>query len=166
MQVNEEILDKEVRVIDDDGTTFGVIPFEQALALAISKNMDIVKIASNVIPPVCKIMDYGKSMFEQEKKEKALRKNHKVTALKEVRLSATIEDHDFNFKLKNASKFLQVGDKLKVSIKFRGREMKYIITGKDILIKFAEALSDVGLVEKEPKLEGRSMIMIINPKKL
>lgn len=110
-------------------------------------------------------MDYGKSLFEKAKKEKEARKNQKIIALKEVRLSATIEEHDFDFKVKNACKFLQDGDKLKVSIRFRGREMKYTELGKAVLAKFADAVAEMGVVEKQPRLEGKSMIMIVNPKK-
>ena len=154
-----------MRVIDSDGAMLGVMPIKDAQSLALSKNLDLVKIVPNAAPPVCKIMDYGKSLFEQAKKEKEARKNQKIVALKEVRLSATIEEHDFDFKLKNAKSFLQDGDKVKVSIRFRGREMKYTVSGKEVLEKFADAVADVGVVEKMPKLEGKSMIMILNPKK-
>jgi translation initiation factor IF-3 len=163
-QINDEIRDREVRLIDSDGAMLGVMSSKDAQKIAITKNLDLVKIVPNAVPPVCKIMDYGKSMFEQAKKEKEARKNQKVVSLKEVRLSATIEEHDFEFKVKNACKFLQDGDKVKVSIRFRGREMKYTVTGKEVLEKFAEAINDVGVVEKQPKLEGKSMMMILNPK--
>ncbi|MDP4094424.1 MAG: translation initiation factor IF-3 [Bacillota bacterium] len=163
-QMNDEIRDREVRLIDTDGAMLGVMSSKDAQKLAITKNLDLVKIVPNAAPPVCKIMDYGKSLFEQAKKEKEARKNQKVVSLKEVRLSATIEEHDFEFKIKNACKFLQDGDKVKVSIRFRGREMKYTVTGKEVLEKFAEAVKDVGVVEKQPKLEGKSMMMILNPK--
>ncbi|HEX9062031.1 MAG TPA: translation initiation factor IF-3 [Clostridia bacterium] len=165
MPMNTEIRDREVRLIDTDGSMLGVMSSNEAQKLAVAKNLDLVKIVSNAVPPVCKIMDYGKCMFEQDKKEKEARKNQKIVSIKEVRLSATIEDHDFDFKVKSANKFLQHGDKVKVSIRFRGREMKYTVTGKDVLQKFAEAVTDVGMVEKPPKLEGKSMMMIINPKK-
>ena len=162
--MNDEIRDREIRLIDNDGTMLGVMPAKEAQSLAIAKNLDLVKIVPNAEPPVCKIMDYGKNVFEQAKKEKEARKNQKVVSLKEVRLSATIEEHDFGFKLKNACKFLQDGDKVKVSIRFRGREMKYTVTGKEVLEKFAEAVKDVGVVEKQPKLEGKNMMMILIPK--
>ena len=162
-QMNDEIRDREVRLIDTDGAMLGVMSSKDAIKIAITKNLDLVKIVPNAAPPVCKIMDYGKSIFEQAKKEKEARKNQKLVSLKEVRLSATIEEHDFNFKVKNACKFLKDSDKVKVSIRFRGREMKYIVTGKEVLEKFAEAVNDVGVVEKQPKLEGKSMIMILNP---
>lgn len=163
-QMNDEIRDREVRLIDTDGAMLGVMSSKDAQKIAISKNLDLVKIVPNAAPPVCKIMDYGKSVFEQDKKEKEARKKQKVVSLKEVRLSATIEEHDFDFKVKNACKFLQDGDKVKVSIRFRGREMKYTVAGKEVLEKFAEAVNDVGVVEKQPKLEGKSMMMILNSK--
>ncbi len=165
LPMNEDIRDREVRLIDTDGTMLGVMSSKDALNLAISKNLDLVKIVPNAVPPVCKIMDYGKCMFEQMKKEKEAKKNQKIVSLKEVRVSAQIEEHDFDFKVKNAHKFLQDGDKVKVSIRFRGREMRYTIAGKEVLEKFADALTDVGTIEKEPKLEGRNMMMILNPKK-
>ncbi|WP_010252660.1 translation initiation factor IF-3 [Acetivibrio cellulolyticus] len=165
LQMNDEIRDREVRLIDNDGAMLGIMSSMDAQKIAITKNLDLVKVVPNAAPPVCKIMDYGKSMFEQAKKEKEARKNQKVVSLKEVRLSATIEEHDFDFKVKNACKFLQDGDKVKVSIRFRGREMKYTVTGKEVLEKFAEAVNGVGIVEKQPKLEGKSMMMILNPNK-
>jgi translation initiation factor IF-3 len=165
LPMNDEIRDREVRLIDSDGAMLGVMSSKEAQNLAITKNLDLVKIVPNAVPPVCKIMDYGKSVFEQAKKEKEAKKNQKVVSLKEVRLSATIEEHDFDFKVKNACKFLQDGDKVKVSIKFRGREMKYTITGKEVLEKFTEAIKEVGTVEKQPKLEGKSMMMIVSPNK-
>ena len=164
LMINEDIRDKEVRLIDADGTMLGVLDTKEAQKLALSKNLDLVKIAPQGVPPVCKIMDYGKYMFELAKKEKEARKNQKIINIKEVRFSPSIEDHDFEFKVKNAYKFLQNGDKVKVSIKFRGREMHYTSIGNEILDKFAEAVKDVGVVEKRPKLEGKSMIMILNPK--
>jgi len=163
--MNEDIRDKEIRVIDADGSMLGVLQTVDALKLAFSKNLDLVKIVPNAIPPVCKITDYGKSVFEQAKREKEVKKNQKVVSLKEVRLSATIEEHDFEYKVKNAYKFLQDGDKVKASIRFRGREMRYTVAGQEVLTKFAEAVKDVGIVDRLPKLEGKSMIMILNPKK-
>lgn len=163
--INEDIKEKEIRVIDADGSMLGVLPTAEALNLAYSKNLDLVKIVPNAVPPVCKITDYKKSVYEQAKKDKEAKKNQKVMALKEVRLSPTIEGHDFDFKLKNAYKFLQDGDKVKVSIRFRGREMRYTVNGKEVLEKFAEAVNEVGTVDRQPKLEGKSMIMILVPKK-
>ena len=142
----------------------GIFQIKEALSLAESKNLDLVRISPNAVPPVCKITDYGKSVFEQAKKEKEARKKQKTVSLKEVRLSAVIEEHDFDFKAKNAMKFLQDGDKVKISIRFKGRQMKFTETGKDVLDKFAETLKDVGQVEKAPLLMGRSMFMIMNPK--
>ena len=165
LQMNDDIRDKEVRLIDSDGTMLGVVTSEEAKKLAFAKNLDLVKIVPNAAPPVCKITDYGKSIFEQAKKEKEAKKNVKTVSLKEVRLSAKIEEHDFDFKLKNAVKFLQDGDKVKVSIRFRGREMKYTSSGEGVLAKFSEAVKDFGSVEKMPRLEGKSMMMILNPKK-
>jgi len=162
--INEEIRDKEIRVIDADGSMLGVMPLKDAQKLASSKNLDLVKIAPQAAPPVCRVMDYGKYMFELAKKEKEAKKNQKVISIKEVRISPSIEDHDFIFKVKNAYKFLQDGDKVKVSVKFRGREMNYTSLGEQMLGKFAESIQDVGIVERRPKLEGKNMIMILNPK--
>lgn len=162
--INEEIRDKEVRVIDSDGSMLGIMPIQEAQKLATTKNLDLVKIAPQAAPPVCKIMDYGKYLFEVAKKEKEARKNQKVTNIKEVWIKPTIEEHDFATKAKNAYKFLKDGDKVKVSVRFRGREMNYTSLGEQVLEKFAEAVTEVGTVERKPKLEGRSMIMILNPK--
>jgi translation initiation factor IF-3 len=162
--INEEIRDKEIRVIGSDGSMLGVMAAKDAQKMALSENLDLVKIAPQAAPPVCRIMDYGKYMFELAKKEKEAKKNQKVICIKEVRVSASIEDHDFDFKVKNAIKFLQDGDKVKVSVKFRGREMNYTSLGTEVLNKFAEVTKEVGIVEKRPKLEGKSMIMILNPK--
>jgi len=162
--INEEIRDKEIRLIDAEGNMMGIVPIKDAQKLANSKSLDLVKIAPQAAPPVCRIMDYGKYMFELAKKEKEARKNQKIICMKEVRITPTIEEHDFDFKVKNAYKFLQDGDKVKVSVKFRGREMNYTALGAEALVKFAEAIEDVGVVEKKPKLEGKSMIMILNPK--
>jgi len=162
--INEEIRDKEIRLIDVDGSMLGIMSSKEAQKIANSKNLDLVKIAPQAVPPVCRIMDYGKYMFELAKKEKEARKNQKVINIKEVRISPSIEDHDFDFKVRNAAKFLKDGDKVKVSVRFRGREMNYTSLGEEVLEKFAEALKDVGTVEKKPKLEGRSMTMILNPK--
>lgn len=162
--INEEIRDKEVRLIDADGSMLGIMPVKDAQKLANTKNLDLVKIAPQANPPVCRIMDYGKYIFELAKKEKEARKNQKVVSIKEVRITANIEEHDFNFKVKNAFKFLKDGDKVKVSVKFRGREMNHTSLGVQVLERFAEAIKDVGNVERKPKLEGRSMTMILNPK--
>jgi translation initiation factor IF-3 len=162
--INEEIRDKEVRVIDSDGSMLGVMLLKDAQSLAVTRNLDLVKIAPQAVPPVCRVMDYGKYMFELAKKEKEAKKNQKVVTIKELWIKPNIEDHDFGFKVKNAYKFLKDGDKVKVSIRFRGREMNYTSMGTQVLNKFAEAITEVGIVERKPKLEGRSMIMILNPK--
>lgn len=162
--INEAIKDKEVRLIDEDGTMLGILPIKEAQRLANSKNLDLVKIAPQAAPPVCKIMDYGKHLFELAKKEKEVRKNQKTINVKEVRIKPTTDEHDFNFKVKNAIKFLKDGDKVKISIRFSGRQMNYTASGKEVLEKFALAVEEVGTVERVPKLEGRSMIMILNPK--
>lgn len=165
LPLNDEIRDKEVRLIDADGAMLGIMTSKDAQQLANSKNLDLVKIVPNAVPPVCKIMDYGKCIFEQAKKEKEAKKNQKVISVKEVRVSVKIEEHDFDFKVKNAIKFLQDGDKVKVSMRFKGREMRYTTSGEEVLSKFAEAIKEVGTIEKLPKLEGKTMFMMVNPKK-
>jgi translation initiation factor IF-3 len=162
-EINEKIKDKEVRLIDEDGSMLGIMPTKEAQKLADEKGLDLVKIAPNAVPPVCKIIDYSKSLFERAKREKEARKNQKQIVLKEVRLSPTIEGHDFDFKAKNALKFLRGGNKVKVSIRFRGREMRYTTAGQEVLEKFAEAVKEAGTVEKQPRLEGRNMSMVLNP---
>ena len=162
--INEEIRDKEVRLIDADGSMVGIISAKDAQKMANQKNLDLVKIAPQANPPVCRIMDYGKHMYEQSRKDKEARKNQKIISIKEVWIKPNIEDHDFTFKAKNAYKFLKDGDKVKVSVRFRGREMNYTSLGENVLRKFADAVAEVGTVERKPKLEGRSMIMILNPK--
>ncbi len=163
-QINEEIRDKELRVIDSDGTQLGILSAKDALKIAIERNLDLVKIAPQATPPVCKIMDYGKYRFEQAKREKEARKNQKVVDIKEIRLSLNIDTADFNTKVNHANKFLKSGDKVKVSVRFRGREMAHTSLGTDLLKRFAESCSELGNVEKIPKLEGRSMVMFISPK--
>ncbi|KPU44095.1 translation initiation factor IF-3 [Oxobacter pfennigii] len=165
LPINEDIRDREIRLIDSDGTMLGIMSSKDAQEMAISKNLDLIKIVPGAAPPVCKIMDYGKYLFEQGKKEKEAKKNQKIVSLKEVRISVKIEEHDFNYKVKNAYKFLQDGDKVKVSIRFRGREMQYTTIGTEVLDKFADAIKDVGTVEKQPRLEGKNMMMILNPRK-
>ena len=166
LQINDEIDDKEIRLIDADGSMMGVVPTAEALELASKKNLDLVKISPNAIPPVCKIVDYNKAMYEKAKKEKEAKKSQKLVTLKEVRLSPKIEEHDLEVKIKNASKFLQEGNKVKASIRFRGRQQKYSESGFDVFTKFSESLKEIGTVEKAPLLEGRTMIMVLCPKKL
>ena len=163
-QINEEIRDKEVRVIDTDGTQLGVMPIEEAMRLAEEKNTDLVKIAPQAKPPVCKIMDFGKYRFEQAKREKESKKNQKVIEVKEVRLSLNIDTHDFETKANQALKFLKGGNRVKVSIRFRGREMAHPENGQVIMQRFADACAEFGSVEKQPKLEGRSMLMFVAAK--
>ena len=163
-QINEEIRDKEVRVISADGEQVGVMSAKEALSLAEKSNLDLVKIAPNAVPPVCKIMDYGKFKFEQAKREKEAKKKQKVMDIKEVRLSLNIDTGDFNTKVNHALRFLKDGDKVKVSIRFRGREMAHTEYGTTIMQRFAEACSETGSVEKPAKLEGRQMLMFLVPK--
>ncbi|MBQ9534532.1 MAG: translation initiation factor IF-3 [Clostridia bacterium] len=164
-QINEEILDKEVRLVDSDGTQLGIMSIEQAMETAIDRGLDLVKIAPKAEPPVCRIMDYGKFRFEQAKKEKEARKNQKIVDIKEVRLSAKIDVHDFDVRVRSAQKFLTSGDKVKASIRFRGREMAHTEIGQGVMDRFAEALKEYGTVEKPAKLEGRQMLMFLAPVK-
>ena len=164
LQINDEIRDKEIRVINSDGSQLGVMSAVKALQLAESKNLDLVKIAPQAQPPVCKIMDYGKYRFEQAKREKEARKNQHIVDIKEVRLSLNIDTHDFNTKLNHTQKFIKGGDKVKVTIRFRGRELGHPELGTEIMTRFAEACQEFANVEKPAKLEGRSMIMFLAPK--
>jgi translation initiation factor IF-3 len=162
--INEEIRDREVRVVDSNGEQLGIMPIKQALQLADQKQLDLVKIAPQAKPPVCKIMDYGKYKFQLNKKEKEAKKNQRVINIKEIRLSGSIEDHDLGVKAKNAIKFLKSGDKVKVTIRFRGREMRHTEIGYGVMDRFTALINEVGQVEKKPKLEGRNMVMFISPK--
>ena len=162
--INEEIRDKEVRLVGTDGEQLGIVSISVAQNMAIEKNMDLVKIAPQAVPPVCKIMDYGKFKFEQAKREKEAKKNQKVIEIKEVRLSLNIDTNDFNTKVNRAIKFLEAGDKVKAALRFRGREMAHPELGVNIMQRFTDAVAAVGVVEKQPKLEGRSMVMFVSPK--
>ncbi len=164
IQINEEIRDKEVRVIGSDGAQLGIMSSSKALAMAEQAGVDLVKIAPQAQPPVCKIMDYGKYRFEQSKREKEARKNQKVVDIKEVRLSLNIDTHDFNTKLNQSQKFIKNGDKVKVSIRFRGREMGHPELGLEVMKRFADACQEFAIVEKPAKLEGRNMLMFMAPK--
>ena len=200
-QINEEIRDKEVRLIGDDGEQLGILPIQQAQDIAVEKGMDLVKIAPQAKPPVCKIMDYGKFRFDQLKKEKEAKKNQRVVEIKEIRMSPSIDTNDLNTKMrsamkfladgnrvkvtvrfrgremahtdigelntkvKNACRFLQDGNKVKVSVRFRGREVTHASLGQDLLHRFAELCSECSTVEKQPKLEGRQMLMFLAPAK-
>ena len=160
MEINEAIRDKEVRLIGADGSQLGIVPVRDALRRAEEANLDLVKIAPQAQPPVCKILDYGKFRFEQQKREKEARKNQKIVDIKEIRLSFNIYTNDFNTKVAQAAKFLAKGDKVKVSIRFRGREMAHTNLCLEVHKRFAQALPDA-VVEKQPKLEGRSMQMFL-----
>lgn len=162
--INEDIRDKEVRVIDADGSQLGILSIKDALRISEERNLDLVKIAPQATPPACRIMDYGKYRFEQAKREKEARKNQKVIELKEVRLSLNIDVGDLNTKVAHAIKFLQEGNKLKVSIRFRGREMAHPELGHAVMEKFAQRVEEYGTIEKASKLEGRQMLMFIASK--
>ncbi len=151
-------------MVDSDGSQLGIMPLKQALELAEQRNLDLVKIAPQAKPPVCKIIDYGKFRFEQSKREKEQRKNQRVVEIKEVRLSLNIDTHDFETKKNHATRFIAEGNKVKASIRFRGREMGHPELGQEIMRRFADAMSEVANVEKAPKLEGRSMLMFLVPK--
>lgn len=163
-QINEEIRDKEIRVISDDGEQLGIMSAAEALKIAESKNLDLVKIAPAAKPPVCKIMDYGKFRFEKAKREKEAKKNQKTIEIKEIRLSLNIDTHDFETKINHARKFIAAGNKVKVSIRFRGREMAHPDLGLVIMKRCAEACEDCASIEKPAKLEGRQMLMFLAPK--
>ncbi len=161
--INDQIRDREVRLVGEDGEQLGIVPLMEAQRLAEEKQLDLVKIAPQAKPPVCKLMDYGKYRFEQARKDRELRKNQKVITLKEIRLSATIEQHDIDVKAKNAIKFLQEGDKLKVTIRFRGRQITHSEIGLEVMKRFAEIVKEYGTIERRPLVEGRNMIMMMAP---
>ena len=163
-QLNEEIHEKEIRVIGSDGTQLGIMSAAEANALAEEQGLDLVKISPNAVPPVCKIMDYSKFCFDQKKREKEAKKNQRVVEVKEIRMSPSIDTNDLNTKIKSAMKFLGDGNRVKVSVRFRGREMAHTNLGEKLLIDFAEACADVAAMEKNPKLEGRFMAMFLTPK--
>lgn len=164
LQINEQIRDKEVRLIGAGGEQVGIMPTRKAQEIANESRLDLVKVAPNAKPPVCRIMDYGKYKYEMQKKEKEARKNQKIINIKELRLSPSIEEHDLNVKINKAIKFLQNEDKVKVTVRFRGRELGHTELGREVLDVFAERISEVGIVEKKPKMEGRNMIMFLAPK--
>ena len=164
LQINEQIRDKEVRVVDSDGSQLGIMPVREAMDLAEQRGLDLVKIAPQAKPPVCKIIDYGKFRFEQSKREKEQRKNQRVVEIKEVRLSLNIDTHDFETKKNNALRFIASGDKVKVSIRFRGRELGHPELGQEVMRRFAESVQDAANVERPAKLEGRTMLMFLAPK--
>ena len=165
LMINEQIRDKEVRVISAEGEQLGVMSSKDAMKLAREANLDLVKIAPNAKPPVCKIIDYGKYRYEMARKEKEAKKKQKVIEVKEIRLSPNIDVNDLNTKMNHARKFLESGNRVKVSVRFRGRELAHTATGKVILDGFAEKLSDVAVIDKPAKLEGKSMVMFLSEKR-
>lgn len=164
LKINEEIRAREVRVNSATGESLGIMSLRDALQMAAEQQLDLVEVAPTAKPPVCRIMDFGKYRYEQQKREKEAKKKQKVVTVKEVKLRPNIEQHDFNVKLKNALRFIEDGDKVKVTIMFRGRELSHPDLGRQILIKMAEELKELVVVEREPKLEGKNMIMILSPK--
>ena len=164
LPINEQIRAREVQVIDEQGTKKGVMKLNDALDLAYEKKLDLVLVAPNAEPPVCKIMNYGKYKFEQTKREKEAKKKQKVLEVKEVRITPNIEQHDFEFKVKNARKFIEDGNKVKITVRFRGRELNYVKLGEDNLNKFIDALSDIASPEKKAILEGKNMFIILAKK--
>ena len=163
-QLNEDIRDSEVRLIGSGGEQLGIMSAAQAQKIADEQGLDLVKISPQATPPVCKLMDYGKFRFEQGKREKEAKKNQHVVEIKEIRMSPGIDIGDFNTKLKNAQKFLADGNRVKVSVRFRGREMAHTEIGRDLLVRFAEQCAEVATLDKEPKLEGRSMSIFLSTK--
>ena len=163
-QINEEIKDKEIRLIGDEGEQLGIMSADEALRIAAEREMDLVKISPGSNPPVCKIMDYGTFRFEQAKKEKEAKKNQRIIEIKEIRMSPGIGENDFNTKLKNAQKFLNDGDRVKASVRFRGREMAHTDIGAELLKNFADKCAEIANMDKAPKLEGRNMSMFLSPK--
>ena len=164
LPINRQIRAREVQLIGENGEKLGIMAFDEALTKAEEKNLDLVLVAPNATPVVCKIMNYGKYKFEQAKKEKEAKKKQKVLEIKEIRVTPNIEEHDFGFKTKNARKFLEDGNKVKVTVRFRGRELNNVKAGENVLNKFIESLEDIATVEKKPKLEGRNMFIMLAKK--
>lgn len=162
--INEQIRDKEVRLIGENGEMIGIMSSKEALNMAKEAELDLIKISPNAVPPVCKIADYGKYRYEQARKEKESKKKQKIVEIKEVRLSPNIEANDLNTKISAAKKFLEKGDKVKITLRFRGREMAHMTQSKHILDDFAEALAECAVVEKPAKIEGRSIAMVLAEK--
>ena len=161
--INEQIRFKEVQVIDEEGNKLGKMNTQDAIDLSMDRDLDLVLVSSNPENPVCKLMNYGKYKFEQAKREKESKKKQKTFELKELRVTPNIEEHDFNFKVKNARKFLSDGNKVKITVRFRGRELNYVKLGEQVLNNFSESLSDVATLEKKPLLEGKNMFIILAP---
>lgn len=166
LPINEKIREKEIQLVDDEGKMLGKMSSAEALKLAEEKNLDLVMVSPGANPPVCKIMNYGKYKFEMAKKEKEAKKKQKVAEVKEIRVTPNIDSHDFEFKAKNACKFLQDGDKVKITVRFRGRELANTELGKKVLEQFIEKLEEVSVVEKKPMLEGKNMFIILSRQKI
>lgn len=164
LPINEQIRVKEVQIIDSEGNKIGPISINEALDIAYEKKLDLVLVAPNAVPPICKLMNYGKYKFEQAKKEKEAKKKQKSFEVKEIRITPNIEEHDFGFKAKNARKFIEDGNKVRITVRFRGRELNYVKLGEATLNKFIEELSDVAVPEKKPILEGKNMFIILAKK--
>lgn len=164
LPINGQIRAREVQLIGDEGEKLGVVSLKEALEVAGEKKLDLVLVAPNSKPPVCKIMNYGKYKFEQAKKEKEAKKKQKTAEVKEIRITPNIEEHDFGFKAKNARKFIEDGNKVKITVRFKGREVNNSKLGEDVLNKFIENLSDIANVDKKPKLEGRNMFIMLSKK--
>ncbi|MDA8205714.1 MAG: translation initiation factor IF-3 [Thermaerobacter sp.] len=165
LRINDQIRVREVRVVGDGGEQFGVMPTRDALQLAQDRHVDLVEVSPTARPPVCRLMDYGKYKYEQAKRDRESRKKQKIVSVKELKMRPSIEDHDFDVKVKNARRFLTEGDKVKCTMVFRGREIVHARLAQETLSKLAELVSDVGAVERAPRVEGRAMIMILAPKK-
>ncbi|HBG23070.1 MAG TPA: translation initiation factor IF-3 [Peptococcaceae bacterium] len=164
MRVNEEIRVREARVIDSNGEQLGVLPVREGIRLAMEQNLDLVEVAPQVKPPVCRVMDYGKYKYEQSKKQKDARKKQRVITVKEVKMRPRIDVHDFQVKVRNAKRFLASGDKVKVTLMFRGREIAHASLGQGLCMKFYKELEEIAVMEKVPKVEGRNMIMVLAPR--
>ncbi len=164
IRINEEIRAKEVRVVDREGNQLGIMALKEALKLSEEQRLDLVEIAPQAKPPVCRIMDFGKHRYEQSKKDKEARKKQKIVNVKEIKMRPNIETHDFNVKAKNASRFLKDGDKVKAMVVFRGREIVHPALGQQLLERLAEVLTEQAIIERQPKLEGKNMIMILAPR--
>ncbi|MBP5733638.1 MAG: translation initiation factor IF-3 [Eubacteriaceae bacterium] len=161
--INEQINDKELRVIDENGQMLGIMSAYEARQLAESKDLDLVKVAPDAKPPVCRILDYGKYRYEQNKREKESKKNQASNEIKEMRTSCRVQDHDLEVKVKNVQKFLSEGNRVKISVRFRGREMTYIESGRELLMRIKDMLGDTCVIDKEPKIEGRNYTMFVAP---
>ncbi|NPV29642.1 MAG: translation initiation factor IF-3 [Firmicutes bacterium] len=164
LRVNEEIRAREVRLVNSDGQQLGIMPLKEGLRVAMEQGLDLVEVAPHAKPPVCRIMDYGKYKYEQSKREREARKKQRIINVKELKLRPNIEEHDFRVKVKNAQRFLMDGDKVKITLMFRGREISHAELGHNLCLRFYEQVRDLAVMEKEPKIEGRNMIMILAPK--